>query len=68
MPDTPANQAAWPQPNTQEEGLGFPLIRMVVLMSLATAMMTGMALGPYAGKRDRGDSAVSQSPEEHATR
>ena len=56
-PDTPANQAAWPQPNTQEKGLGFPLIRMVVLMSLATAMMTGMALGPYAGK-ETGETAL----------
>jgi len=25
MPDTPENQAAYPQPNTQKRGLGFPL-------------------------------------------
>lgn len=56
-PDTPANQAAWPQPNTQKKGLGFPLIRMVVLMSLATAMLTGMALGPYQGK-ETGETAL----------
>jgi putative transposase len=59
-PDTPANQAAWPQPNTQEQGLGFPLIRMVVLMSLATAMMTGMALGPCVGK-ETGETALFRS-------
>lgn len=59
-PDTPANQAAWPQPNTQEKGLGFPLIRMVVLMSLATAMMTGMALGPCVGK-ETGETALFRS-------
>ena len=49
-PDTPANQAVGPQPTNQQEGLGFPLIRMVVLMSLATALLNGMAMGPYAGK------------------
>ena len=59
-PDTPANQAAWPQPTTQEEGLGFPLIRMVVLMSLATALLTGMALGPCAGK-ETGETALFRS-------
>jgi hypothetical protein len=50
MPDTTENQAAFPQPPCQEEGLGFPLARTVVLMSLATAMVKGMAIGPYAGK------------------
>jgi hypothetical protein len=49
-PDTPANQAEYPQPTSQQPGLGFPIIRLVVLLSLATAMTTGMALGPYAGK------------------
>ena len=56
-PDTPANQAAWPQPCSQKEGLGFPLIRMVVMMSLATGMMTGMAMGPYVGK-ETGETAL----------
>jgi putative transposase len=50
MPDTLDNQAAYPQPPCQAEGLGFPLARMVVLLSLATAMVKGMAIGPYAGK------------------
>ena len=56
-PDTPANQAQWPQPATQKPGLGFPLIRMVVLLSLATAMVTGMAMGPYKGK-ETGETAL----------
>ena len=59
-PDTPANQAAWPQPTNQEEGLGFPLIRLVVVLSLATALLTGMALGPYAGK-ETGETALFRS-------
>ena len=50
MPDTPENQEVYPQQAAQQEGLGFPVARMVVLMSLATAMVCGMAMGPYAGK------------------
>src|SRR6266404_3888785 len=57
MPDTVENQAAYPQPNSQQEGLGFPIARMVVLLSLATAMVKGMAMGPYAGK-ETGESAL----------
>jgi hypothetical protein len=48
--DTPDNQQVWPQQPQQADGLGFPILRMVVLLSLATAMVCGMALGPYAGK------------------
>src|SRR5512144_2127988 len=36
MPDTPENQAMYPQPPNQEPGLGFPLARIAVLLSLAT--------------------------------
>lgn len=56
-PDTPSLQAKYPQPSTQKPGLGFPLIRLVVLMSLATAMLQGMAMGPYAGK-ETGETAL----------
>lgn len=57
MPDTEANQQEYPQASTQKEGLGFPIARMVVLLSLATAMVTGMAMGPYAGK-ETGETAL----------
>ena len=57
MPDTPANQAEYPQPTTQEPGLGFPIARLVVLLSLATAMVKDLALGPYAGK-ETGETAL----------
>ena len=57
MPDTPANQAAYPQQAAQQKGLGFPITRMVVLLWLATAMVTGMAMGPYAGK-ETGEMAL----------
>jgi len=57
MPDTPDNQAAYPQPSAQQEGLGFPIARLVVLLSLATAMVKGVAMGPYAGK-ETGEPAL----------
>ena len=57
MEDTAANQKAYPQPSCQEEGLGFPLARVVVLISLATAMVKGMAMAPYAGK-ETGDAGL----------
>jgi len=60
MPDTAANQAVWPQPRSQKNGLGFPMIRMVVLLSLATGMITGMAMGPCRGK-ETGETALFRS-------
>jgi hypothetical protein len=50
MPDTPENQAAYPQPTTQRPGLGFPLARITVLLSLATGACHDLAIAPYAGK------------------
>jgi putative transposase len=57
MPDTPENQEAYPQPSSQEEGLGFPMARLVVLLSLATGMLADMAMGPYTGK-ETGETAL----------
>lgn len=57
MPDTEENQQEYPQQTRQAEGLGFPIARTVVLMSLATAMVCGMAIGPYAGK-ESGETAL----------
>ena len=50
-PDTDANQKAWPQARTQKPGVGFPILRIVVLLSLATAALCGLAMGPYKGKQ-----------------
>jgi hypothetical protein len=57
LPDTPENQAAFPQPATQKRGLGFPVIRWVVLLGLATAALQGLAYGPYQGK-ETGETAL----------
>lgn len=50
MPDTPENQAAYPQPPSQQPGLGFPLARIGVLLSLATGACHDLAIAPYKGK------------------
>ena len=46
-PDTPANQKAFPQQSTQRPGCGFPIIRLVALLSLATGMLTAWAKGSW---------------------
>jgi len=46
LPDTAENQQAFPQPKTQQAGLGFPILRWVVLVSLATAGV----LNPSGGR------------------
>jgi len=45
MPDTPANQAAWPQPSGQKTGCGFPVMRILGLFSLGTGIWRGLAIG-----------------------
>ena len=50
MPDTPENQASYPQPPTQQPGIGFPLARVAVLLSLATGACHDLAIAPYKGK------------------
>ena len=51
MPDTPENQDAFPQPHTQKVGLGFPMVRLVVIFSMASGLALEMALGKYQGKK-----------------
>jgi hypothetical protein len=50
MPDTPANQKAYPQQADIPAGLGFPLARLVVVFCLACGAALEAALGPYQGK------------------
>jgi hypothetical protein len=57
MPDTPENQAAFPQSKAQGIGLGFPLARLVAMISLATGVVRDLALGPYKGK-ETGEPAL----------
>src|SRR5581483_7765745 len=57
MPDTAANQQAYPQPDAQQPGLGFPIARAVVVFCLATGAALDAALGRYRGKRT-GEAAL----------
>jgi len=50
MPDTAQNQACYPQPSTQAQGVGFPLARLVGIVCLSTGAVLETAVGPYAGK------------------
>ena len=45
MPDTPGNQAVYPQSKRQTRGCGFPLMKVVALFSLGTGLMLGLAKG-----------------------
>jgi len=55
--DTEANQEEYPQNPSQEEGLGFPILRCVSLISLATGMLVDLAIAPYCGKQT-GETAL----------
>jgi hypothetical protein len=50
MPDTPENQQVYPQPPNQQPGLGFPLARIAVLLSLATGACHDLSIAAYQGK------------------
>lgn len=51
MPDTPENQAEYPQLASQRRGCGFPIARIVVVFSLAVGTVLSAALGKYQGKQ-----------------
>jgi hypothetical protein len=50
MPDTAENRAMYPQPPQQAAGLGFPLARIAILLSLETGACHDLAIAPYQGK------------------
>jgi hypothetical protein len=50
MPNTDNNQKTYPQQRAQKPGLGFPIVRLVSLLSLATGSCVNYAIGPYQGK------------------
>jgi len=49
-PDAPALQALWPQPSAQKAGCGFPVVKLLALMDLATGLilqLTTMCLNTH---------------------
>ena len=50
LPDTLANQNAYPQQSGQKPGLGFPICRIVVVTCLASGAVLNAAMGGFKGK------------------
>jgi len=50
MPDTEANQVAYPQHDKQNPGLGFPLARITAIFSLSCGAIMDLGICRYAGK------------------
>ncbi len=57
MPDTSENQAEYPQSRSQKPGLGFPLARVVAIISLSCGAVLEWAISPCEGKRT-GETAL----------
>lgn len=45
--DTPANQKKYPQQSVQKVGCGYPILRIVTLLSLTTGLITAWAVGHW---------------------
>jgi len=50
MPDTPENQVAYPQMKNQKAGLGFPIARIVTVVSYSTGAVLDLAISRCFGK------------------
>ena len=60
MPDTEANQQAYPQLYNQDPGLGFPIARVGAIFSLACGAILDLGICRYAGK-GQGELSVFRS-------
>lgn len=61
MADTPENQQEYPQSKNQKAGLGFPILRFVVLLSLSVGTVLECALGACRGKKTGEQSLFRQT-------
>jgi len=50
LPDTVANQSAYPQPGSQKPGLGFPLCRLVGIICLSCGALLDASMAAHKGK------------------
>ena len=64
MADTALNQKEYPQPKSQKEGLGFPVCRIVGIMSLITGSIIDANVGTFGGK-GTGEQALLRSMLHH---
>ena len=51
MADTPENQKEYPQSKNQKAGLGFPIARIVIVLSLTVGTVLECAIGACRGKK-----------------
>jgi len=47
LPDTPANQKAFPQQSVQKPGCGFPILRLLAFFCLASGLLSAWATGTW---------------------
>jgi len=64
LPDTPANQAEYPQPAAQKKGLGIPVMYFSALMDLATGAITRVETAGKSGREHELFRALWSSLEE----
>ena len=57
LPDTPENQEVYPQLKNLPGEVGFPIARACAVLSLTTACVCDLAVGPYQGK-ETGETAL----------
>jgi hypothetical protein len=67
MPDTPENQASYPQNRQQKAGLGFPVARIVALVSLSCGAVLDWAIEACEGKQT-GETALLWTLAKHLKR
>lgn len=60
MPDTPENQAEYPQVKSQKPGCGFPIARILTIFSLSVGTVLEAAIGQYKGKQTGENSLFRQ--------
>jgi hypothetical protein len=60
MPDTPENQAEYPQHKAQKRGCGFPIARVLVVFSLAVGTVLNASIRPCEGKQTGENSMFRQ--------
>ena len=60
MADTEENQLEFPQQSAQKAGLGFPIARIVGLVSLSTGSLIDYAISAYQGKGNGESSLLSR--------
>ena len=60
MADTPENQKVFPQHKNQKKGLGFPILRLVAVISLITGTVIDYAVAANKGK-GTGESSLLRS-------